>query len=58
MGAEKGRWGGGVGMSPWRVVLVCSWQRLLADRHSLPFPWTPSLHRWLVVAISLSPPWQ
>ena len=32
-------------MTPWCVVLVCSWRRLLADRHSLPFPWTLSLHR-------------
>ena len=39
--------GGGVGMSPWCIVLVCSGRRLLADRHSLPFPWTLSLHwRW------------
>ena len=37
--------GGGVGMTPWCVVLVRSWRRLLADRHSLPFPWTLSLHR-------------
>ena len=35
--------GGGVGMTPWCVVLVCSWRRLLADRHSLPFPCTLSL---------------
>ena len=39
------RRGGGVGMTPWCVVLVCSWRRLLADRHSLSFPWTLSLHR-------------
>ena len=32
-------------MSPWCIVLVCSWRRLFADRHSLPFPWTLSLHR-------------
>ena len=32
-------------MTPWCIVLVCSWRRLLADRHSLPFPWTLSLHR-------------
>ena len=32
-------------MTPWCDVLVCSWRRLLADRHSLPFPWTLSLHR-------------
>ena len=32
-------------MTLWCVVLVCSWRRLLADRHSLPFPWTLSLHR-------------
>ena len=38
---------GGFGMTPWCVVLICSWRRLLADRHSLPFPWTLSLHkRW------------
>ena len=31
---------------PWCVVvLVCSWRRLLANRHLLPFPWTLSLHR-------------
>ena len=36
--------GGGFGMTPW-CDLVCSWRRLLADRHSLPFPWTLSLHR-------------
>ena len=29
---------GGFGMTPWCVVLVCSWRRVLADRHSLPFP--------------------
>ena len=41
-----GCWGGRiVGMSPWCVVLVCSWRRLLADRHLLPFPLTLSLHR-------------
>ena len=32
-------------MTPWFVVLVCSGRRLLADRHSLPFPWTLSPHR-------------
>ena len=32
-------------MTPWCDDLVCSWRRLLADRHSLPFPWTLSLHR-------------
>ena len=37
--------GGRVGMSPWCIVLVCSRQRLLADHHSLPFPWTLSLYR-------------
>ena len=36
---------GGFGMTPWCDDLVCSWRRLLADRHSLPFPWTLSLHR-------------
>ena len=29
---------GGVGKKPWYCVLVCSWRRPLADRHSLPFP--------------------
>ena len=51
--------GGEVGMTPWSrvgrprgdgppVAMVCCsrrWWRLLADRHLLPFPWTPSLHR-------------
>ena len=37
--------GGGVGMTPWCIVLVCSGRRLLADRHSLPFPRTLSLRR-------------
>ena len=37
--------GGGFGMTPWCDDLVCSWRRLLADRHWLPFPWTLSLHR-------------
>ena len=32
-------------MTAWSDDLVCSWQRLLADRHSPPFPWTLSLHR-------------
>ena len=32
-------------MTPWCVVLVCSWRRPLADCHSLPFPWSLSLHR-------------
>ena len=32
-------------MTPWCDDLVCSWRGLLADRHSLPFPWTLSLHR-------------
>ena len=36
---------GGFGMTPWCDDHVCSWRRLLADRHSLPFPWTLSLHR-------------
>ena len=35
----------GFGMTPWCDDLVCSWRRLLADRHSLAFPWTLSLHR-------------
>ena len=39
--------GGGFGMTPWCDDLVCSGRRLLADRHSLPFPWTLSLcRRW------------
>ena len=34
-------------MTPWCDDLVCSWRHLLAERHSLPFPWTLSLHgRW------------
>ena len=37
--------GGGFGMTPWCDDLVCSWRRVLADRHSLPFPWTLSLYR-------------
>ena len=37
--------GGDFGMTPWCDDLVCSWRRLLADCHSLPFPWTLSLHR-------------
>ena len=42
-----GEGGGGFGMTPWCDDLVCSWRRLLADHHSLPFPWTLSLHwRW------------
>ena len=32
-------------MTPWCDDLVCSWRRLLTDLHSLPFPWTLSLHR-------------
>ena len=36
---------GRFGMPPWCIVLVCSWRRLLADRHSLPFTWTLSLYR-------------
>ena len=36
---------GGFGMTPWCDDLVCSWRRLLADRQSLPFPWTLPLHR-------------
>ena len=32
-------------MQPWCIVLVCSWRRLLADRHLLPFPWNHSPHR-------------
>ena len=37
--------GGGFGMTPWCDDLMCSWRCLLADHHSLPFPWTLSLHR-------------
>ena len=37
--------GGGFGMTPWCDDLVCSWRHLLANRHSLPFPWSISLHR-------------
>ena len=45
-GLVEGFWEGqGGGGSPWCVALVCSWRRLLADRHSLPFPWTFSPHR-------------
>ena len=32
-------------MTPWCIVLVCSWRHPLADRHLLPFPWTLSLSR-------------
>ena len=32
-------------MTPWCDDVVCSWRRLPANRHSLPFPWTLSLHR-------------
>ena len=35
----------GFGMTPRCIALVCSGRRLLADRRSLPFPWTLSLHR-------------
>ena len=45
MAVLRRQWGGGFGMTPWCDDLVCSWRRLLADRHSLPFPWTLSLHR-------------
>ena len=45
LGGRCGVGGGGVGMTPWCDDLVCSWRRLLADCHSLPFPWTLSLHR-------------
>ena len=30
LGAERR---GGFGLSPWCIVLVCSWRRLLADHH-------------------------
>ena len=46
---------GGFGMMPWCVVLVCSWRRLLADCHSLPFPCTLSLHRWWCPSASHHP---
>ena len=42
-------------MTPWFDDLVCSWRRLLADRHSLPFPWTLSLHRWWCPSASHHP---
>ena len=42
---KMGHSAGDFGMTPWCDDLVCSWRRLLADRHSLPFPWTLSLHR-------------
>ena len=41
LGAPKG----GDGVPPPLPILVCSRRRLLADRHSLPFPWTLSLRR-------------
>ena len=47
--------GGGFGMTPWCDDLVCSWRRLLADRHTLPFPWTLSLHRWWCPSASHHP---
>ena len=44
--ALDSRYGGAGGcMTPWCIVLVCRWRRSLADRHSLPFPWTLYLHR-------------
>ena len=44
--AERGEeGGGGFGMTPWCDDLVCSRRRLLANRHTLPFPWTLFLHR-------------
>ena len=42
-------------MTPWCDDLVCSWRRLLADRHSPPFPWTLSLHRRLCPSASRHP---
>ena len=36
---------GGLACRLWCIVLVCSGRHLLADHHSLPFPWTLSLHR-------------
>ena len=41
-GTPGGWIGGGFGMSP---LGSCRCRRLLADRHSRPFPWTLSLHR-------------
>ena len=38
-------------MTPWCDDLVCSGRCLLADRQSLPFPWTLSLRRrWCLLA--------
>ena len=57
--------GGGFGKKPWYCVLICNWQHLLADRHSLPFPSLslnecplsccfgppfPFLHRWRIAS--------
>ena len=42
-------------MTPWCDDLVCSWRRLLADRHSLPFPWTLSLKRRWCPSVSHHP---
>ena len=42
---STGRGGGRLVCRYGRVFLVCSWRRPLADRHSLPFPWTLCLHR-------------
>ena len=43
--------GGGVDMSLWRVVVICSWWCLLANRHLLPFPWSLFLDRqWCLSA--------
>ena len=53
-GAECGGGGGGLACRLWCTVLVCSWRRLLANRHSLPFPWTLSLH-WLTTVYPSSP---
>ena len=55
MGESLSLFLGGFGMTPWCVVLVCSWRRLLADRHSLPFPWTLSLHGWWCPSASHHP---
>ena len=49
------RRGGGVGMSPLCIVLVCSWHRLLADRHSPPFPWTLFLYRQAQQSVQCCP---
>ena len=37
-GGQRDSTRGGFGKKPWYCVLVCSWRRPLADRHSLAFP--------------------